>query len=574
MKNMKKKTFKKVLSCVLASTMLASLLVGCGNKPVESTETEVVVNAFEHDANLSELGVEPICKEKITLKIGLAQNSNVIDYDTNAYTLMLEKALNADIEFYFYTAADAKTQLDLMVQGGGAELPDIIMFDLDANTVANYGEAGMFIPLNEYYENSSYYLAQAAQEVLEADGIDVKAALTSFDGNIYALPGYTGSYVNPVAASALWLYRPWLEAVGMEAPTTTEELYNVLKAFKEKDPNGNGKADEIPVMGSNLGNGTYGIRVLGTCIDPFVRLSASAWFLNAEDGKLSVSYTTDEFKEGVKYVRKLVEEGLIDELTFSQDNKGYQNILKAEGDQILGAFSHQSDSICAKEDKNQWVLLEPLKGPDGKAHASIIPNAVSASAFITKNCKNPEAAFRLLDYMFKQDVMCTARWGIEGENWNMVADLKQSDYPDYNFSNTFSGHPATVLEYNSVWGQVQNVNWNAQKPSLRTNAFTAGVSAAAIKPGTTTEQQSLTMGKYYEAGPKEPLGAQSFVFASASESAEATETANLLSTYVKEKLSLWCTGKADIDADWDAYLKELERMGLTSWLATMQAAYK
>ena len=569
---MKKNTLKKILSCLLAATMLASMLVGCGSGEVASTETEVA-SSYVKDANLSELGVEPICKEKITLTVGLAQNTNVMDYDTNAYTLMLEEALNADIEFHFYTVAEINTQIDLAVNGGGDELPDIILTDLNADTVHKYGEAGMLIPLNDYYENSSYYLAQAAAEVLEADGIDVKKALTSYDGNIYAVPGYTGSYVNPPAASAFWLYRPWLEAVGKEAPTTTDELYEVLKAFKEQDPNGNGKADEIPAMGSNL-NTTYGIRLLSYCIDPFVRLSAGCYFLNAEDGQLSVSYTTDEFKEGIKFVKKLVDEGLIDPLTFSQDNAGFSNVLKAEGDQILGSFNHQSDSVVDKSDKNQWVLCPPLAGPSGEAHASLNANQVPASGFITKNCANPEAAFRLLDYMFKQDVMCTARWGIEGENWNMVADLKQEDYPDYNFANTFAGHPATVLEYNSIWGQVQNANWNLQKPSLRTNAFTAGVSAAAIKAGTTTEQQSLTMGKYYEAGPAEAINVQSFIFESASDSADATETANLLSNYVKEKMSLWCTGKADIDADWDAYLKELENMGLTNWLATMQEAYK
>lgn len=572
---MKKKTFKKILSCVLASTMLASLLVGCGNQAVDSTETSgtEVASTYVKDANLSELGVEPICNEKITLKIGIAQNSNVVDYDTNAYTLMLEEALNADIEFHFYTMAEINTQIDLMVNGGGDELPDIILTDLDANTVYKYGEAGMFIPLNDYYENSSYYLAQAAAEVLEADGIDVKAALTSYDGNIYAVPGYTGSYVNPPQSSAFWMYRPWLEAVGKEAPTTPEELYEVLKAFKEQDPNGNGKADEIPAMGSNLST-TYGIRLLSFCIDPFVRLGAGTWFLDAKDGQLSVSYTTEEFKEGIKFVKRLVDEGLIDPLTFSQDNNGFANVLKAEGDQILGSFNHQSDSVCDKSDKNQWVLVAPLKGADGEAHASIVGNQVAASGFITKNCENPEAAFRLLDYMYKQNVMCTARWGIEGENWNMVSDLKQEDYPDYNLSNTFAGHPATVLEYNSVWGQVQNVNWNLQKPSLRTNAFTAGVSAAAIKAGTTTEQQSLTMGAYYEAGPEEVLSKQVFNFDDPSESAEATELANLLYNYVIEKMSLWCTGKADIDADWDSYLKELENMGLSSWLETMQAAYK
>lgn len=569
---MKKNTLKKILSCVLVATMLASMLVGCGSGEVASTETEVA-STYVKDANLSEPGVEPICTEKITLTIGLAQNSNVVDYDTNPFTLMLEEALNADIEFHFYTAAEINTQIDLAVNGGGTELPDVILTGLDADTVYKYGEAGMFIPLNDYIENSSYYMVKAAEEVLEADGVDAIAAVTSYDGNIYAMPGYTGSYVNPPQSSALWMYRPWLEAVGKEAPTTPDEMYEVLKAFKEQDPNGNGKADEIPMMGSNLAS-TYGLRVLSFLIDPYIRLGAGTWFLDANDGQLSVSYTTEEFKEGIKYVKKLVDEGLLDPLTFSQDNTGYLNVLKAEGDHILGTLSHQSDSIAAKEDKNQWVLVAPLIGADGEAHASLVGNQVTLDGFITKNCENPEAAFRLLDYMYKLEVMCTGRWGIEGENWNFVEDLKQEDYPDYNLSNTFGGHPATVLEYNSVWGTLQNVNWGLQKPSLRTNAFTAGVSAAGIKEGTTTEQQSLVFSAYYEAGPDEMLSKQSFNFADPSESADAVELANLLQNYVIEKMSLWCTGKADIDADWDSYLKELENMGLSSWLETMQAAYK
>ena len=564
-----KKTIKKVLSCVLAATMLASLLVGCGNE-VASTETEVA-STYVKDANLSEPGVEPVCTEKITLKVGIGQNTNVTDYETNYLTLMLEEAMNCDIEWHYYTAAEIDTQIDLMVNGGGDELPDIIFTTLSADTVYKYGEAGMFIPLNDYIDNSSYYMVQAAAEVKEQDGLDVFEALRSYDGNIYAFPGYTGSYVNPPSSSTFWLYRPWMEALNLEVPTTPEELRGVLKAFKEQDPNGNGKADEIPAMGSNL-NTTYGIRLMSFCIDPFVRLGADTWFLDTKDGELSVSYTTEEFKEGVKFVKSLVDEGLIDPLTFSQDNAAFTNIIKAEGDQILGSFNHQSDSVVGKEDKNQWILVPPLKGADGEAHASIKGNMVDATAFITKNCEHPEAAFRLVDYLYKPEVMCTYRWGEQGVNWDYVSDLKQEDYPDYNLSNTFAGHPATVLEYNSIQSTVQNTHWGLQKPALRTNAFTAGVSAAAIKAGTTTEQQSLTMGKYYEAGPERVLSKQSFSFTDPSESADTVELGNLLSDYVKEKVSLWCTGAADIDADWDAYLKELENMGLSNWLATMQNA--
>jgi len=48
----------------------------------------------------------------------------------------------------------------------------------------------------------------------------------------------------------MWLYKPWVDKLGLEWPETTEDFYNVLKAFKEQDPNGNGKADEVPLLGA------------------------------------------------------------------------------------------------------------------------------------------------------------------------------------------------------------------------------------------------------------------------------------------------------------------------------------
>ena len=585
---MKSKTLKRLCCSLLSSVMVATSLAGCGNEPsnneVLSTESQVagsaaieteVVKGFEHDPNLSELGIEPVCNEKITLKIGLAQNTNVTDYDTNALTLMLEELMNVDIEFHYFTKAEINTQIDLMVNAGGNDLPDIILCTLGASTVEKYGEAGMFIPLNEYYANSSYYLAQAIEKVKEEDGVDIVSQLTSYDGNIYAVPGYTGSLVNPTY-DATWLYTPWLEKLGLKVPTTIEDFYDVLYAFKTQDPNGNGIADEIPAIGSNFtGSKKYGLNLVAFCIDPFVRLNPSTNFLDSNDGQLSVSYTTEEFKEGVKYVRSLVEENLIDPVTFSQDPATFETLMNAEGDQKVGAFTYMSDSFIGSKhpSRNNWTLVPPLKGADGESHASFIANKADYSGFITKTCKNPEAAFRLLDILYNEVVMCSARWGIQGENWDFVKNLKQADYPDYNFDNTFAGYGASVLEYNGVWNNVQNANWGMSKPALRTNGFTAGVSAAGMKEGTTTWQQGLTLGTYYDAAPEEKLSSASFRYADAEEAAEMSEQANMLYTYVLEKLALWCTGNADIEADWDGYLKELEAMGLSDWLAGMQEAY-
>ena len=47
----------------------------------------------------------------------------------------------------------------------------------------------------------------------------------------------------------IWINQTWLDNLGLDVPTTTEELYTVLKAFKENDPNGNGIQDEYPLVG-------------------------------------------------------------------------------------------------------------------------------------------------------------------------------------------------------------------------------------------------------------------------------------------------------------------------------------
>ena len=587
---MKNKLFKKLCCGLLTATMVMSSLTGCGNKRVgeetnvagtttsESTATSETIATepgFAHDANLSEPGTEPVCKEKIKLTIGLAQNANVVDYDTNALTLMLEELMNIDIDFHFFTSSEIKTQIDLMVNAGGDDLPDIILTTLDSETVYKYGQAGMFIPLNDYYGNSAYHLTNAIEEVTTADGVDIMGQLVSYDGNIYAVPGYTGSVSNPLV-SVTWLYTPWLEALDLEVPKTVEDFKNVLYAFKTQDPNGNGKADEIPAIGSTFTDMSYGLSLMSFCMDPFVRLNPYTYFLDAEDGKVSVSYASAEFKEGIKYIAGLVKDGLIDPVTFTQDSASFLSVLTAEGDQRVGAYSFGSDSIIPKTHpaKNNWTMVPPLTGPDGESRTSFVANKADWCGFITKTCENPEAAFRLLDLMYEKVVMCSARWGVQGENWDFVEDLKQSDYPEYNFSNTFAGYGATLLGYNTKWNTVQNEHWNLTRPALRTNGFTAGVSAATMKEGTCTWQQGLTLGSYYDAAPEEKLSAASFHYVDASEAVELAEQSNLFQEYVYEKMAMWCTGVTDVDAEWDGYLKELEAMGLSEWLKAMQAAYE
>ncbi|MDW7655686.1 MAG: extracellular solute-binding protein, partial [Bacillota bacterium] len=226
-------------ACTTTSTTTgttgATTTKGTGTTAATTTATTADPNAWQSDPNLNEPGVEPICKETVNLTIGLRENANVTDFTTNDMTKLIEERGNFKLDFQFYTSEMA-TQINLIIAGGDfANLPDIIMLPPGDAYVYQWGQAGAIIPLNDYYENSSYHLKMA----VDRTGVDFKQMVTSPDGNYYGIPSYNQSLGNENPAK-MWIYQPWLDTLDLEVPKTTDDLYNVLKAFKEDDPNGNG----------------------------------------------------------------------------------------------------------------------------------------------------------------------------------------------------------------------------------------------------------------------------------------------------------------------------------------------
>src|SRR5690625_7653802 len=95
------------------------------------------------------------------------------------------------------------------------------------------------------------------------------------------------------ASGPMWYNGQWLDALdGEEVPKTTDELYDLLIRFRDEDPNGNGKSDEIPLIDIQDNNtapwliGAFGMKERG--IEEF-------------DGKVRYSPVTDNFKEYLTY---------------------------------------------------------------------------------------------------------------------------------------------------------------------------------------------------------------------------------------------------------------------------------
>ena len=581
---------RKFLASVLAASMLMTVLTGCGDTEVKSSEvtsetqtttetvTSEVVAGFEHDPILNEVGVEPISKETVTLTIGIRQHSNVENYDTNKLTKWLEEIANVDLEFVEYPNAEMADKIRLMAAGGGDELPDILICNLDDATVNELAENEMIVALDDYYENCSIYYKEGFERVLAEQGTDLYKLITAGDGKIYTVPKYNETLTNP-AQGRIWVYQPWLDAVGMKAEdiVTTEDFYNMLEAFKTQDPNGNGKADEIPALGTGLENsaGSNGGAFVDAMMSAFLPCTSDLSYLIANGGKLSVSYNQAAWKEGIKYLKSLCEKGLYDPVSFTTSTDSFKTILNSEGDQLVGCFAFLSTSFIQKSHASygKWVLLEPLTGPEGVCTTPYKPDVPTNGAFITMNCEHPELAFRLLDLMGREDIAITSRWGIEGENWSYIKDLAGTEYASYDFSKTFSGYPALFYQTNSCWNVAQNNHWQNINPTFRTaevaGGYYAGNIANAVE-GDYNLELAAKLASYEAVRPAEVIAKIKY---SGDVQVEASELSNALNEYVKEKMALWITGAADVDAEWEDYLSELDKIGLPRYLELTQEAY-
>ena len=271
----------------------------------------------------ADAGKLPLTTEPIKLTIGLIPDDGVLDYDTNLYTAYLKEKTGVDIEFFYFPTTEFAQKLELMV-AAQEELPDIILnMELEDTAKFSYGQQGVFLPLNEYFEQYGYYWQETYEKYCTEEEKNIISSLSvSPDGNVYGFPFYE---VDPTdtQVETIYINKSWCDNLGLAVPTTTDELYEVLCAFRDNDPNGNGLKDEIPLLGYNS------VDIRGDLIfilaNSFLYYNWSEYGRFAlEDGKLSASYTSEAFREALRYIHKLYEENLIAKEEFLKAQEDYE----------------------------------------------------------------------------------------------------------------------------------------------------------------------------------------------------------------------------------------------------------
>ncbi|MCK4515649.1 MAG: extracellular solute-binding protein, partial [Spirochaetaceae bacterium] len=318
--------------------------------------------AGEGGIQVSGPGELPIVEEQVTVTIMAERHAQITSMSDNYATRYMEDQTNVHIEWLDTPMAEFDEKLNLVLASG--EYPDAIMdFNVAADLVVRYGSEGIFVPLNDLIQEHSPNLLEMFEQIPM-----LRDLITAPDGNIYGFPAVNDNF-NGMFRSKMWINSSWLETLGLAMPSTTEEFYDVLRAFKDNDPNGNGIQDEIPL--SAMTNYDY-MRVPSFLMNAFVYWNASGPVkgLMIENGQMAFAPVTDAWREGLRYYHRLYNEELLDPAAFTQKRPELAQLGENPDDMILGAAPSNwwGKIVQSKGESGRYRFYDsvpPLTGPEG-----------------------------------------------------------------------------------------------------------------------------------------------------------------------------------------------------------------
>ena len=493
------------------------------------------------------------------------------DYYTNDFTKHMEERSDVRINWETIPEQAMEEKLNLVLASG--DYPDIFFgLSFSDDKLSLYGtEEQLLMPLNDLIDQNMPNLKKVLDSIPGAWG-----AITSPDGKIYGLPSFNICY-HCENANKMWVYKPWLDALGLDMPKTTEEYEEMLIAFRDQDPNGNGENDEIPFAGAIKGwHATAGLFLLNsfvyTDIDSRIDVSPERYIgFYVDNGKIRTSVDTDGYRNGLRYLNKLYREGLIFPGSFTQDASQLVQLVEGSDIPVVGVTTGGWGGVFSDfggERYSNFRALEPLEGPDGVQYTpTYLSEPIPGGFVIAASCANPVEAVQWVDYLYSTEGTLHARNGIEGVNWGWAEDGELG----------LDGEPA-------IWKQL--IPWNDTDPQNE-SFLEVGPRAmtSEFRLGQVTEQDMELYGQE---------GIEKMLFETTKElykphadasmalprlkflSDEVSEFATIrteYAKYVKQSLIQFIVGDLDIESDWNSYVSNLNKLEQADLLEVSQKAY-
>ncbi|WJM07973.1 extracellular solute-binding protein [Paenibacillus sp. PK1-4R] len=407
---------KRMGSILLSSLLTMSLMAGCtgdnepGNaEPAE--ETEPTVQA------LTEIPL-PITSEPFTIDYWRANDAKLTaslnNFGDMAAYKEKEKLTGIKVKFTHPPLGQQRDQFNLLIST--KELPDVIYYNW-ADAVGGPEKMikdGRIIRLNELID--SY--APNLKRIIESDP-DVKKQIALDDGTIYMFPLLKLDALKLNATSGLIMRQDWLDKLNLKVPTNIDEWYTVLKAFKEQDPNGNGKPDELPFTG-NWGPGNL------TKLHDFAAAFGVIGGFQMNGDKVEFGPIQPGYRDFLETMAKWYKEGLIDPEIMTNDGKAfdYKVTSNLAGAYQGGVFSGMGKyfNLMRDTDPNFNVTGVPWPvSPDGTSYATFNLDAkvLTYGEAITASADEDKLKYivQWMDYNYSEEGSDLFNFGIENDSY-------------------------------------------------------------------------------------------------------------------------------------------------------------
>lgn len=542
----KKKILIGLVSCGI-------LLAACGvenEKNDESTTPEKETTGIK----LGTVGEFPVVEETLEMTM-MGPGAGMAEWkDMAVFQSMADKT---NIEFSFTTPpmADFATKLNLAFASG--DLPDVL-FGTDANNLTpememQYGEQGILIPLEELIEENMPNFHKILEENPE-----IRKSITTPSGHIYTLPFIPRGSTSIWPRWPLWYNGEWLDALGVkELPKTTDEFYDLLVRFRDEDPNGNGKKDEIPFTDEKMDSRLWLLGAFGLTDRTIEEI----------DGTVVYAPITENYKEFLIYMNKLYSEKLIDQEVYSQS--GEQKKAKGQNNQ-LGVFPDWYSMFTTGKTEKEAIndpMFFPLTSDINKERIAPASTRLGRATFaITSKNPSPEASLRWVDYFYTPEGSDFLNVGPEGALWEYAEndqgervrvftegvdidnteDSRSKVTPDYGIPVPKMSFPGSEKTYTPI---IANAN---DKVDTSFNDFIEEQTNEKIEPFA-----KVTF----------PL-----LYLTTEESEKVRDIATDLKAYVEQMEAKFITGLEPIE-NWDKYVETIEGMDVATYVEVYQGAY-
>ena len=388
---------KRKIALLLTAVMVTGMFAGCGNSgssssgSTDGSSTATASSLEDADPNFK-------YDEPVTLSSFFEISPTIMsDFDqetvvNSLYYQRLKERTNISIDWKWFAAntTDDSVQKKSVAIASG-DIPDFMI--VNSSQLALLAKSDL---INR--DIGKIFDAYASDTLMEWTTGEGDAALESASdkGEVIAIPLVDSSIDS---ADVLWIRRDWIEKLGLEMPKTMDDLYNVMTAFRDQDPDGNGQADTIGMVFHNnfLSTG------LGDATGVFNGFNAypEIWI---DDGNGGLEYgvaDADANKEALNYLAKMYQEGLIEQDFSSNDEtKGTEPAAAGKAGIQYGQLWNANwplNATIQNDPEADWVSI-PMPTVDGSDVHPQINLKILGYVVVSKKCEHPEAVVRMLNF--------------------------------------------------------------------------------------------------------------------------------------------------------------------------------